>query len=50
MMIKEGRADAHVEPDLFPVRNIRFDFEHVERDSQSVERPHGKDGEGSERR
>jgi len=42
MMVKEGRADAHVESDLFPVRNIRFDFDHVKRDAQSVERPHGK--------
>jgi len=50
MMVKEGRADAHVEPNLFPVCNIRFDFDHVKWDAQSVERPHGKDGEGSERR
>ena len=49
-MVKEGRADAHVEPDLFPVCNIRFDFDRVKWDAQSVERPYRKDGEGSERR
>ena len=49
-MIKEGCVDAHVKPDLFPVRNIRFNFDHIKWDAQSAERPHRKDGEGSERR
>ena len=50
MTVKKGRVDAHVESDLFPVRNIRFNFDHVKRDAQSLERPDGEDREGSKRR